>query len=80
MKEINQTLSKDSSYGTKEPRFTTTNPSNRFIRMTNLKDNNNLRDFYFRDIILGEQSEEVYDPTNNAEIALAFREAGDSSD
>ena len=59
--------------------FTTTNPSNRFIRMTNLKDNNNLRDFYFRDIILGEQSEEVYEPTNNAEIALAFREAGDFS-
>lgn len=57
--------------------FTTTNPSNRYIRMTNLKDNNNLRDFYFRDIILGEQSEEVYEPTNNAEIALAFREAGE---
>lgn len=57
--------------------FTTTNPSNRYIRMTNLKDNNNLRDFYFRDIILGEQNEEVYDPTNNAEIALAFREAGE---
>ena len=57
--------------------FTTTNPSNRYIRMTNLKDNNNLRDFYFRDIVLGEQSEEVYDPTNNAEIALAFREAGE---
>ena len=59
--------------------FTTTNPSNRFIRMTNIKDNNNLRDFYFRDIILGEQNEEVYDLTNNAEIALAFREAGDIS-
>ena len=59
--------------------FTTTNPSNRYIRMTNLKDNNNLRDFYFRDIILGEQNEEVYEPTNNAEIALAFREAGDFS-
>lgn len=59
--------------------FTTTNPSNRYIRMSNLKDNNNLRDFYFRDIILGEQSEEVYDPTNNAEIALAFREAGELS-
>lgn len=57
--------------------FTTTNPSNRFIRMSNLKDNNNLRDFYFRDIILGEQSEEVYNPTNNAEIAFAFREAGE---
>ena len=47
--------------------------------MVNLKDNNNLRDFYFRDIILGEQNEEVYDPTNNAEIALALREAGDFS-
>ena len=57
--------------------FTTTNPSNRYIRMTNLKDNNNLRDFYFRDIILGEQNEEVYDPTNNSEIALAFQEAGE---
>ena len=57
--------------------FTTTNPSNRYIRMTNVKDNNNLRDFYFRDIILGEQSEEVYDTTNNSEIALAFREAGE---
>lgn len=59
--------------------FTTTNPCNRYIRMTNLKDTNNLRDFYFRDIILGEQSEEVYDPTNNSEIALAFREAGEYS-
>lgn len=56
--------------------FTTTNPSKRYMRMTNLKDNN-LRDFYFRDIVLGEQSEEVYEPTNNAEIALAFREAGE---
>lgn len=59
--------------------FTTTNPSHRYIRMSNIKDSNNLRDFYFRDIILGEQSEEVYDPTNNAEIAVAFREAGEFS-
>lgn len=59
--------------------FTTTNPSKRYIRMTNIKDNNNLRDFYFRDIVLGEQSEELYEPTNNAEIAFAFREAGDLS-
>ncbi|SFC01818.1 hypothetical protein [Butyrivibrio sp. YAB3001] len=27
----------------------------------------------------GEQNEEVYDHTNNAEIALAFREAGEIS-
>lgn len=47
--------------------------------MTNIKDNNNLRDFYFRDIVLGEQNEEIYERTNNAEIALAFREAGGMS-
>lgn len=58
--------------------FTTTNPDNRYIRMTNVKVNNNLRDFYYRDIVLGEQSEPVYSPTNNYEIALAFREAGEA--
>lgn len=59
--------------------FTTTNPSNRYIRLSNVKTNNNLRDFYYRDIVLGEQSEPVYEPTNNYEIALAFREAGEMS-
>ena len=54
--------------------FTTTNPDNRYIRFTNVRDTNNLRDFYFRDIVLGEQSEEVYEATNNYEIAFAFRE------
>ena len=58
--------------------FTTTNPDNRYIRLANVKENNNLRDFYYRDIILGEQDDAVYDLTNNAEIALAFREAGES--
>lgn len=58
--------------------FTTTNPNNRYIRLTNVKGNNNLRDFYYRDIVLGEQSEQVYNPTNNFEIALAFREAGEA--
>ena len=58
--------------------FTTTNMGNRYIRLVNVKGNNNLRDFYYRDIVLGEQSEEVYSPTNNAEIALAFREAGEN--
>ena len=44
--------------------------------MSNVKTTNNLRDFYYRDIVLGEQSEPVYEPTNNSEIAMAFREAG----
>lgn len=37
--------------------FTTTNPQNRYIRMSNVKATNNLRDFYYRDIVLGEQNE-----------------------
>ncbi|MCD7834725.1 MAG: AAA family ATPase [Lachnospiraceae bacterium] len=59
--------------------FTTTNPSHRYVRMTNVKDNNNLRDYYYRDITLGtdSQNEQLYEPTHNAEIALAFREAGE---
>lgn len=56
--------------------FTTTNPQNRYIRMNNVKSTNNLRDFYYRDIVLGEQNESVYEPTNNSEIAMAFKEAG----
>ena len=59
--------------------FTTTNPDKRYVRMSNIKDNNNLRDFYFRDIVLGEQNEELYDLTNNSEIAFALREAGENS-
>lgn len=57
--------------------FTTTNPHKRYVRMVHVRENNNLRDFYFRDIMLGEQDEELYEQTNNAEIALAFREAGE---
>ena len=45
---------------------------------TNMKGTNNLRDFYYRDIVLGEQNEQVYNHTNNFEIALAFREAGEA--
>lgn len=59
--------------------FTTVNPENRYIRLSNVKENNNLRDFYYRDIMLNDQNEDVYDATNNSEIALAFREAGEMS-
>ena len=60
--------------------FTTVNPENRYIRFVNVKGNNNLRDFYYRDITLGEQAEPVYDPTNNYEIMLALKEAGKTYD
>ena len=56
--------------------FTTTNPKKRYIRPQGVDDVENLRDFYFRDIILGEQPEETYDMTNNADISFAFRKAG----
>lgn len=58
--------------------FTTTDPEERYIRLTNIKTNNNLRDFYYRDIVLGEQKKPVYDSTNNYEIDLAFMEAGET--
>lgn len=56
--------------------FTTTNPNNRYIRLTNIKSNNNLRDFYYRDIQINEQAEQTYEMTHNSEISFAFREAG----
>lgn len=59
--------------------FTTTNPQNRYIRFTNVKETNNLRRFYYRGIKLGGQEEEVYERTNEYKIARAFRAAGSLS-
>ena len=56
--------------------FTTTNPTRRYVRMANVKSTNNLRDFYYRDIVLGGQKEQLYEPTHNGEIEFAFIEAG----
>ena len=56
--------------------FTTTNPKNRYIKLANVKSNNNLRDFYLRVISLGGQKEDVYEETNTYEINYAFRKAG----
>lgn len=56
--------------------FTTTNEENRYIKMINVNKNNNLRDFYFHEILLGGQKEELYVQTNNGAITLAFKEAG----
>lgn len=57
--------------------FTTTNPNNRYIKLKNVKTNNNLRDMYYRDLILGGQDEVIYDKTNSAKITRAFRKAGE---
>ncbi|MDY2735516.1 AAA family ATPase [Intestinibacter sp.] len=55
--------------------FTTTNPENRYISLTNVKPTNNLRDVYYRGIVLGGQKEELYDETNKYEISYSFRKA-----
>ena len=57
--------------------FTTTNKDNRYIKFKNVKTNNNLRDMYYRDLILGGQDEVIYDRTNSAKIARAFRKVGE---
>lgn len=56
--------------------FTTTNENNRYIRFKNVKTNNNFRDLYFHDIILGGQNECIYETTNPYMIRRAFRMAG----
>jgi len=58
--------------------FTTTNPDNRYIRLRNVKPSNNLRDFCYREIIIGGQNEKIYESTSNAKIAFAFAQAGDN--
>lgn len=56
--------------------FTTTNPQNRYIRLKNIAATNNLRDTYFREIILCEQEEEIYNKTKNFRIIAALKKAG----
>ncbi len=56
--------------------FTTTNPENRYIRLKNVNTNNNLRDLYYHDLILGGQKESIYESTNTFAISHALRMAG----
>lgn len=56
--------------------MTTTEPTKRYVRLTHVKTMNNVRDFYYRDIILGEQALDVYQRTDNEKIAFALRKAG----
>ncbi len=55
--------------------FSTSNPENRYIRMTNIKNTNNLRDVYIRSILLGGTKENIYEETDSHEIGMALRKA-----
>ena len=55
---------------------TTTNPENRYIRLTGIEKNNNKRDFYIRAITVGGQKEVLYDEDDLIAMGYAFRKAG----
>lgn len=48
--------------------------------MKGIKPNNNIRDYYYTNIILGGQSDPVYEETKNYRIKRAFRKAGKIND
>ena len=56
--------------------FSTTSPTNRYIRLTGIKPSNNLRDTYLRAIQVGGQVEELYQGVSNSKIKRALRKAG----
>ena len=56
--------------------FSTTSPTNRYIRLTGIKPSNNLRDTYLRAIQVGGQAEELYQGVSNSKIKRALRKAG----
>ena len=53
--------------------FTTTNKNQRYVRLTNVNRTKNLRDFYYREVSLGDGT--FYAHTNAIEIAHAFKSA-----
>lgn len=60
--------------------FSTANQKNRYIRLKNVKTTNNLRDFYYRSILLGGQDESIYDPTSEGDLRMAFLMANETSE
>lgn len=56
--------------------FTSTNPNNRYVRLKDVSLTNNLRDTYFREIILDEQDEDFYNNTKDFKIISALLDAG----
>lgn len=56
--------------------FTTSNKSNRYIFLKNIRKSNNLRDCYLRALLLGGQDEELATETDTVLIRRAFHKAG----
>ena len=56
--------------------FTTTNPEERYLKISYIKNTQNTRLSYMRAIKLGGQKEKLYQETNLYEIELAMKAAG----
>lgn len=56
--------------------FTTTNPEDRYLKISYIKNTQNIRLSYMRAIKLGGQKEKLYQETNLYEIELALKTAG----
>lgn len=57
-------------------RFTTYNPYDRYYRLPNVGETNNLRDLYLRKVQLGNTDVEIYRRTKSFKIVKALRTAG----
>ena len=57
--------------------FTTTNSKQRYLRPKNVRESNNLRDVYLREIISGGQDEDLYMSAKHGKIAAALQKAGE---
>ena len=57
--------------------FTTTNPENRYLKPKSIRNENNLRDVYLREIINGGQDEDLYSAAKHGKIASALQKAGE---
>lgn len=56
-------------------RFTTYDPNNRYYRLSNVGETNNLRDLYLRKVQLGNDDVEIYRRTKSFKIVKALRSA-----
>lgn len=60
--------------------FTTTNPEKRYIKLKGIKRNNNLRNTYFRELILNDQDEQLYESVQRNRIISAFYDVSPEQD
>ena len=57
--------------------LSTLNPDKRFIKFRNVKPTNNFRNMYIRSLLLGGQSETLYEPADDVDLRIALKSADD---